>query len=132
MDALIADDHEIFSNALLWALQKILPGWDIQKTDNGRTAMYVLTMDPGIKFAVVDYLLPRMHGDEAVSEAVKLRPHLRGKIIICSGMDDYDDDIKQRLFVELGCRRLDKGNPEFLRELERLVHEIVGPHHNAE
>lgn len=126
MDALIAEDHEALANALLWALQRILPGWDIQKTSDGRTALYVLCMDPGVQFAVLDYLLPHSDADDIVSEVLKVRPHLRGKIIVCSGIVEYPEDVEQRLFTELGCKRLDKGNPKMLFELERIVLEVTG------
>jgi DNA-binding response OmpR family regulator len=125
MEALIAEDHESLAKALRWALQRILPsGWDVQTTGDGRTAEYILIMDPGLHLAVLDYLLPHADADRIVTEALKVRPHLRGKIIISSGVPDFPDDVERRLFSELGCRRLDK--PVDFDDLERLVLEIIG------
>jgi DNA-binding response OmpR family regulator len=124
MDALIAEDHDVLANALLWALQRILPGWDIQRVEDGRSAEYALIMDSGVRLAVLDYLLPRADAEKVVASVLQIRPKLKGKIIICSGID-YPDDVAERLFVDLGCKRLDKGNHELLFELERLVLQIV-------
>jgi hypothetical protein len=109
-------------------LQRILPsGWDVRVVDDGRTAEYVLIMDPDIKVALLDYLLPRVDAERIVVETLKVRPHLRGKIIVSSGVVEYPKDVEERLFVELGCRRLDK--PIDFDDLERVVLEIIGPKH---
>jgi DNA-binding NtrC family response regulator len=126
VDALIAEDHETLASALRWALRRILPAdWDVQTTEDGRTAEYVLIMDPGLKLAILDYLLPHADADRIVTEALKVRPHLRGKIIISSGVAQFPEDVAERLFREHQCRRLDK--PVDFDELEKMVLEIIGP-----
>ena len=126
MDALIADDNIALSKALHWALKRIVPdGWDIRVTNDAVTAGYLLILDPGLKVAVVDYLMPIRDGEHIVTEAMKVRPHLRGKIIICSGLDEYPPEVEHHLFVDLGCRKLPK--PVNFDELETMVLDIIGP-----
>lgn len=125
MDALIADDNIALSKALGWALKRIVPdGWDIRVTNDAVTAGYLLILDPGLKLAVLDYLMPIRDGEHIITEAMKVRPHLRGKIIVCSGLDDFPEEVERHLFAELGCKRLRK--PVDLELFERMVLEIIG------
>lgn len=125
VDALVIDDNINWSKAVIWALKKICPpDWDIRATDSSRTGGYLLVMDPDLKLALVDYFMPVQLGDEIIEEALKVRGHLRGKIIVCSGIGTYPPEVEEKLFVELGCRRLDK--PIDFQELERVVLEVIG------
>src|ERR1043165_1177415 len=123
MDALIAEDYDPLRKAIAWALRRMLPDWDVQDTSDGRTAQYILIMDPGLRLAVLDYMLPHADADTIVAEALKVRPHLRGKIIICSGIGQFPEDLEERLFVEHQCHRLDK--PVDFDDLERVVMAIA-------
>lgn len=126
MDALVVDDTEGLAKALTWALKRIVPpGWDVQSTGDAVTGGALLILDPGLKLAVIDYLLPVKDGHAIVTEAIAVRPQLRGKIIMCSGVEHYPPEVEQRLFVELECRRLNK--PIDFDMLERMVLEIIGP-----
>lgn len=126
MDALVVDDNESLARALEWALRRILPaGWDVKSTHDARLGGYLLVMDPGLKVAIIDYLLPVMLGDQIINEAMKVRPELRGKIIVSSGMDEFPEEVEKLLFQDLGCRKLSK--PVDFDELERMVLEIIGP-----
>ena len=87
MDALVVDDNESLAKALEWALRRIVPaGWDVRSTGDAVTGGALLILDPGIKVAVIDYLMPMRDGEHIVAEALKVRPQLRGKIIVCSGV----------------------------------------------
>lgn len=125
MDALVVEDQVAIGRVLVWALRRIAPGWDIQITGDAIAGGYLLVLDPSLKMAVVDYFMPMKLGDEIIEEALKIRPHLKGKIIVCSGIGTYPPEVEKKLFVELGCRRLDK--PIDLDKFEEMVLEIIGP-----
>lgn len=126
MHALVADDNISLAKAMRWALRRIVPpGWDVQVTHDGLTASYMLVMDPELKLVVCDYLLPRKDAHAIITEALKVRPHLRGRIIVCSAVDEYPSEVASALFDELECKRLYK--PFEFEDLERMVLEIIGP-----
>lgn len=126
MHALVADDNVSLAKAVHWALRRIVPdGWDVQIAHDGLTASYMLIMDPELKLAVIDYLLPRKDAHAIVTEALRVRPHLKGRIIVCSGVDEYPPEVDEALFGDMACKRLDK--PFEFDELERIVLEIIGP-----
>ena len=115
------------AKAVRWALRRILPdGWDVQVAHDGLTAEYMLIMDPDVKVAVLDYLLPRRDGHAVMTAAIKVRPNLKGRIIVCSGVDSFPPEVAEALFGEFECKRLDK--PFDFDDLERIVLEIIGPH----
>lgn len=126
MDALVIDDNEAWAKAVLWALKRIVPAdWDVRSVNNARTGGYLLIMDRDLKLALVDYLMPIQLGDEIIEEAIAVRPKLRGKIIVCSGLDDLPPEVEEKLFVTLGCKKLSK--PVDFETLEKLVLEIIAP-----
>jgi DNA-binding NtrC family response regulator len=125
VEALVADDNVSLAKAVRWALRRIVPpNWDVQVVHDGLTASYMLIMDPELKVAVIDYLLPRKDAHAIIGEALKIRPHLRGRIIVCSGIDEYPSEVEEALFTDFACKRLDK--PFEFDDLERMVLEIIG------
>lgn len=123
MDVLIIDDEELYGRMLVWAVRRMVPdGWDVQRTTDPVAASYILILDPDIKLVLLDNLMPKKYGIDVAEEALKERPHLRGRIIVTSGHLPRDE---LERFVELGCHILDK--PFALDDLEALVQKIIGP-----
>lgn len=123
MDLLIVDDDAMALAAIHRLLLDIVPAhWSIAPVSDALAGRSLLTLDPRIKVAIIDYLMPRLDGLALVEDALKYRPELRGKIIITSGAA-IPEDIEQRLFEELGCIRLDK--PVDADALELVIHQIT-------
>lgn len=86
MDILIVDDEEPTARALGLLTQMIVPkGWHVHWTTNASQGLSLLALDPRIRVAIVDVLQPGIAGDTLIAEAIRVRPSLRGKIIVCSG-----------------------------------------------
>lgn len=122
MDILIIDDEEAQARAIHQLVRRMsLPSnFKVEHTTDALQGRALLTLDPRVKVAIVDYLMPRIDGQAVIEEAMKHRPDLRGRIIIISGADShYPPDIEKRLFEELGCLRL--GKPFEMEQLEALI-----------
>lgn len=123
IDALIIDDYTPTAKAMESLLEKFLPGdWKIGISTDALAAQAILAAEPRLKLVVLDYFLPRMDGQAIATTAIKIRPRLRGRIIICSGAE-FPEDIEQDLFVDLECKKLPK--PVDIELLNRYVTEIL-------
>jgi CheY-like chemotaxis protein len=120
--AIIIDDEADFAKGMARHLANIIPGgWKVELMSDARAGRMVLVMDSRVKFAIVDYLMPRFDGEAIITEALKNRPELKGKIIVMSGWT-LPDDVSRHLFDELGCLWLEKPiDPEKLQQLVRKV-----------
>lgn len=125
VDALVIDDEQFYGEMIERVVKRIVPeGWDVRCMANAIAATYVLILDPDIKLVLLDHLMPHRLGIDVAQEAVTMRPHLRGRIIVSSG-SAFDHDLHRR-YEALGCIILEKPYP--LAELERLILEIIAPH----
>jgi len=108
---------------ILWAIKRMVPvNWDVRHEADPIVATYLLILDPNIKLVTLDYLMPKKFGLDVAEEAVLARPHLRGKIIVMSGIR-FPKDVQER-FDALGCVTLEK--PFELEKLEQIVLSIIG------
>jgi len=121
--AIIIDDEVDFARGMARHLANIIPGgWKVELLSDARAGRMVLVMDSRVKFAIVDYLMPRFDGEAIITETLKNRPELKGKIIVMSGWT-LPDDVSRHLFDELGCLWLEKPiDPE---KLQQLVSKVV-------
>jgi len=123
VEVLVIDDVEAVASALHRLIRKIVPsGWEVFHTTDPVEARSLLVLDPRIRIAVVDILMPGLAGDALIEDAIRHRPDLRGRILVSSGID-YPPYLAERLFGELGCLRLDK--PIEFEALESLVFRLV-------
>jgi CheY-like chemotaxis protein len=116
--AIIIDDEVDFAEGMARHLAKIVPGgWKVELMSDARAGRVVLVMDSRVKFAIVDYLMPRFDGEAVITETLKARPELKGKIIVMSGWT-LPPDVAHHLFDELHCLWLEKPiDPEKLQAL---------------
>jgi CheY-like chemotaxis protein len=121
--AIIIDDEVDFARGMARHLANIIPGgWKVELLSDARAGRMVLVMDSRVKFAIVDYLMPRFDGEAIITETLKNRPELKGKIIVMSGWT-LPDDVSRHLFDELECLWLEKPiDPE---KLQQLVNKVV-------
>ena len=116
--AIIIDDEVDFAKGMARHLAHIVPsGWKIELLSDARAGRMVLVMDSRVRFAIVDYLMPRFDGEAVITETLKSRPELKGKIIVMSGWT-LPSDVAHHLFDELHCLWLEKPiDPAKLQEL---------------
>lgn len=121
---LILDDEKAIVRSLAAFFQRALTTWEVVSFDQGSPAMAFLQADGSrdVKFAVVDLCMESMDGRAFIEQALKTRPDLRGRICVFSGSVLLDDD--DPLFIDLGCKRLDK--PFEIEQLRELVRSVVG------
>lgn len=121
---LVIDDDDVVARAIHRFLRQIVPkGWAVEHETGAALGLSRLVVDRDIQLVFVDSLMPEMHGDDLVEEALRKRPSMKGRIVVCSGAW-YTDQRIARLFTTLGCQRLDK--PFRLEELERIVNAAEG------
>lgn len=116
--AIVLDDETDFAKGMLRYLTNIVPkGWKIELLSDARAGRTVLVMDSRVRLAIVDYLMPRFDGEAVITETLKARPELKGKIIVMSGWQ-LPSDVAHHLFDELGCLWIEKPiDPDKLQEL---------------
>lgn len=125
---LVIDDEESFTGSMHRLLRMVLPNeWSVEIEHAPSTGLSRVVLDKLIRICFVDFLMSDpegvgMDGDELIEHALKLRPEMRGRIIVCSGWY-FDGRMEQRLFGELGCLRLDKP-PEF-EKLQKIVWSLI-------
>lgn len=124
-DAVVIDDNLPMLGALRRVLESILPRWRIVGFSEPGAGRNALVAAPHVKLAVVDYHFAesRLDGEAIIDQALKVRPNLRGRIIVCSGVD-ISPATARRLFDELGCLNLPK--PVQRADLERMVYKALG------
>jgi CheY-like chemotaxis protein len=124
---LVIDDEESFARAIHRVLRRVLPdAWDVHWEPAASTGLSLLVLDGLVRLCFVDIQLATgpegMNGDELIEQALKLRPDMRGRIVVCSGRF-LDARLVARLFGELECVRLDK--PVDFARLQSLVWAVV-------
>lgn len=127
VDAIIIDDNAEFLREMQRFVQRVVgPRWVVEGTVDPVLGEAILVMDSRVKLAIVDLKMDKLDGVEVIEKALKERPGLRGRIIVCTGAVDLDTnhEIRRKLFDELGCLRFDKGSD--LGILERLIHKTLG------
>jgi CheY-like chemotaxis protein len=128
MDILIVDDDYSSARSMHGAVEHILhrwghKDWNVAVVTSAVDGRHLLVADPDMQAAIVDYLMPKFLGDRIIEEALEIRPNLRGRIIVVSGVTEYPSDVAHRLFTELGCLRLDK--PFQLEQLEHALRRAI-------
>lgn len=121
--AIVVDDHADQARALMRLLADVVPRhWKVETLTDARAGRMVLVMDERVRLAIVDWVMPRFDGEAVITEALRQRPELRGKIIVTSGWP-IPDDVARHLFDELGCFWLEK--PIEFKKLKDLVWKIT-------
>lgn len=121
--ALVIDDEAIVATTLHRVLREVLPGnWLVEHETNAALGLSRLVVDKAVTFAIVDFLMPGTRGDVLVEEVIRRRPELRGRIVICTGLP-LDEATEQKLFMELGCLRLDK--PVQIERMEQVAWQVI-------
>lgn len=121
--AIIIDDEADFAKGMARHLANIVPsGWKVELLSDARAGRIVLVMDSRVRFAIVDYLMPRFDGEAVITETLKNRPELKGKIIVMSGWA-LPTDVAHHLFDELHCLWLEK--PIDPAKLQALVWQAI-------
>lgn len=121
--AIIVDDEVLYAQVLTRVLATIVPSdWKVEMLTDARAGRVVLIMDARVRFAIVDYLMPRFDGEAIIADTLKQRPELRGKIIVMSGWA-LPKDVATHLFDKLGCLWLKK--PIDPVQLRQLVEQVI-------
>jgi CheY-like chemotaxis protein len=120
---LVIDDDPIVATSIHRFLRQVLPAsWSVAQETDPRVGLSLAVIDQDVALCFVDLVMPGLDGQTLIEEALKKRPSLRGCIVVCTGLPP-DEEVERRLFVELGCLRLDK--PFRLEDLERLVWKFI-------
>lgn len=124
MDILIIDDHPGSARAMQMTVERMVPpGFDVRFITNARLGSFASVLDPDLKALILDYLMPHMDGEKVTEEVLRVRPRMRGRIIICTGYDSFEPEVEKHLFVDLACRKLPK--PVDLAVLKKMIDEIL-------
>jgi CheY-like chemotaxis protein len=83
--ALIVDDEGIVAVVVKRLVSKMLPGWTIAHETNAKLGLSVLLLDEEISLAIIDIRMPELDGISFIRDALRQRPELRGRIVICTG-----------------------------------------------
>src|SRR5689334_8120452 len=76
---LVADDDPRILATVASFLTKA--GFAVQKAADGEEAMQAIAGDPDISLLVTDFSMPEMSGATLISEAIRVRPHLRALLM---------------------------------------------------
>ncbi|HPG41346.1 MAG TPA: sigma-54 dependent transcriptional regulator [bacterium] len=115
MNILVADDDKNIGTSLQWLLNK--EGHDVKTCRDGEQAI-ALAGQEHFDVAFMDVMMPGMSGIEALTQVLKLQPHLR--VYMISGQADIATAVKA---TKLGaCDFLEKPlNPEkLILEMRKL------------
>lgn len=121
-DVVIIDDDHATVTALHRLVLPLVPkSWRVAATvDPEQGRLWLL--EPCVKFAIIDLNMPKLHGEELITEMISIRPELRGRIVICSGML-LEDEQQGKLLGALGCLWLPKPSPP--GEFRRVVRQAI-------
>lgn len=122
--ALVIDDSPDVAAAMHRLVRQVLPrdGWAVQHVTDPKLGLSIAVLDQGLRIVFVDSVMPILNGDDLIEQALRRRPGLRGRIVVCSGLW-FEEHRERRLFRELGCLRLDK--PFRLEQLEQVVYQVL-------
>jgi DNA-binding NtrC family response regulator len=93
----------------------------LPETD-AQTGLALLSFDRDVQICMVDILMPGMSGVDVIEQALKIRPAMRGRIIVTTGFALTEAE-QQHLLVELGCEYLEK--PYAIDDLEELIWRLI-------
>lgn len=121
---LVIDDDPAGAPAIHRFLRHVVPAsWKVSHETDAKIGLLRAVTEPDIALVFVDMIMPAMSGDQLIEMAMRQRPDLRGRIVVCTGMPQ-EDAVRRRLVDELGCLWLDK--PFRLETLEQLVWRFIG------
>lgn len=120
---LLVDDEPALIKTLVAFFRRALPPeWELAAFGKEQEALAFIADDllRDVRFCIVDIGMDGMGGAQLISEALKRRPDLRGRICVFSGSMLHDED---PLFTRLGCLRLDK--PFEIAQLNEIVRSVT-------
>ncbi|WCE06141.1 response regulator transcription factor [Pseudoxanthomonas sp. JBR18] len=83
---LIADDHPLFREALVRAIERVMPHARVDEADSVETLMALVEAHPGAELLLLDLDIPGAHGFSALAHLRGVRPQL--PVVIVSARED--------------------------------------------
>lgn len=119
---LVADDDPRILATVASFLTKA--GFAVQKAADGEEALQAIAGDPDISLLVTDFSMPEMSGATLISEAIRVRPHLRALLMTgypdAEGLAHLPSDVtvlvkpfrRAEFMAKIDCLAVDTGEAE--------------------